>query len=122
MKIYVVGIGPGGAEYMTPQAACAIENSDVVVGYTLYVDLVKELTEGKEVKSTAMKQEVDRCKMALESALSGKDVAFVCGGDAGVYGMAGVMSEVAADHPEVEIITVPVLRRLAAARQFWALP
>ena len=107
MKIYVVGIGPGGSEYMTPQAACAIENSDVVVGYTLYVDLVKELTEGKEVKSTAMKQEVDRCKMALESALSGKDVAFVCSGDAGVYGMAGVMSEVAADHPEVEIITVP---------------
>lgn len=107
MKIYVVGIGPGNSEFMTPQAKAAIEDSDVVVGYTLYVDLVKELTDGKEVKSTAMKQEVDRCKMALDSALENKTVAFVCSGDAGVYGMAGVMSEVAAKHPEVEIITVP---------------
>ena len=107
MKIYVVGIGPGNREYMTPQAKEAIEKSDVIVGYTLYVDLVRELTEGKEIKSTAMKQEVDRCKLALESALKGKTVAFVCSGDAGVYGMAGIMAEVAAEHPEVEIITVP---------------
>ncbi len=107
MKIYVIGIGPGNQEYMTPQARSAIEKSDVVVGYTLYVELVRELTEGKEVKSTAMKQEVDRCRMALESALEGKTVAFVCSGDAGVYGMAGVMAEVAEDHPEVEIEVVP---------------
>lgn len=107
MKIYVVGIGPGNSEYMTPQARMAIEESDVVVGYTLYVDLVKELTKGKEVKSTAMKQEVDRCRMALDSALENKTVAFVCSGDAGVYGMAGVMSEVASEHPDVEIVTVP---------------
>lgn len=107
MKIYVVGIGPGGSAYMTPQAREAIEESDVIVGYTLYVDLVKELTAGKEVKSTAMKQEVDRCRMALASAMEGKTVAFVCSGDAGVYGMAGVMAEVAEDHPEIEIITIP---------------
>ncbi len=107
MKIYVVGIGPGGKEYMTPQAREAILSSDAVVGYTLYVDLVKELTEGKEVKSTAMKQEVDRCKMALDIALEGKNVAFVCSGDAGVYGMAGIMLEVAEEHPEIEIVTVP---------------
>lgn len=107
MKIYVVGIGPGGSAYMTPQARAAIEESDVIVGYTLYVELVKELTAGKEVKSTAMKQEVDRCRMALSSAMEGKTVAFVCSGDAGVYGMAGVMAEVAEDHPEVEIVTIP---------------
>ena len=107
MKIYVVGIGPGSSEYMTPQARAAIEDSDVVVGYTLYVDLVSDLTSGKEVKSTAMKQEVDRCRMALDSALEGKNVAFVCSGDAGVYGMAGIMAEVAKEHPEVEIVTIP---------------
>ncbi len=106
-KIYVVGIGPGGAEYMTPQARHAIEESDAVVGYTVYVDLVKDLCEGKIVESTAMKQEVDRCKIVLQHALEGRTVAFVCSGDAGVYGMAGVMCEVAEDHPEVEIITVP---------------
>lgn len=108
MKIYVIGIGPGGEEYMTPQARKAIEESDVIVGYTLYVELVKDLVKDKEVKHTAMKQEVDRCKIALETALEGKTVAFVCSGDAGVYGMAGVMNEVAylEGHPEVEIETI----------------
>ena len=81
MKIYVVGIGPGSIEHMTPYAQKAIEKSDVVVGYTVYVDLVKELTEGKEVLSTPMKKEVDRCQMALDAALENKTVAFVCSGD-----------------------------------------
>lgn len=106
MKIYVVGIGPGNEEFMTPEARIAIEESDVVVGYTLYVELVKELCEGKIVQSTSMKKEVDRCKIALDYALQGKTVAFVCSGDAGVYGMAGVMCEVAEEHPDVEIKTV----------------
>ncbi len=107
MKIYVVGIGPGGLAFMTPQAKAAIESSQVVVGYTVYVDLVKELTPGKEVLSTPMKKEVDRCRLALESALDNKTVAFVCSGDAGVYGMAGIMLQVAENHPEVEIEIVP---------------
>ena len=106
MKIYVVGIGPGNEEFMTPEARIAIEESDVVVGYTLYVELGKELCEGKIVQSTSMKKEVDRCKIALDYALQGKTVAFVCSGDAGVYGMAGVMCEVAEEHPDVEIKTV----------------
>lgn len=106
-KIYVIGIGPGGSQYMTPQAKQLILDSDVVVGYTVYVDLVKDLCEGKIVRDTAMKKEVDRCKIALEYAIKGKKVAFVCSGDAGVYGMAGVMSEVAAERPDVEIITIP---------------
>lgn len=107
MKIYVVGIGPGSLDNMTPYAKAAIEKSDVVVGYTVYVELVKELTRGKEVLSTPMKKEVDRCKMALDSALENKTVAFVCSGDAGVYGMAGIMIQVAKEHPEVEIEIVP---------------
>lgn len=106
MKIYVVGIGPGNEEYMTPEAKMAIEESDVVVGYTLYVKLVEDLCKGKIVESTSMKKEVDRCKIALDYALQGKTVAFVCSGDAGVYGMAGVMCEVAEKYPEVEIKTV----------------
>lgn len=106
-KIYVVGIGPGNIEYMTPQARQAIEDSDVVVGYTLYVDLVRDLCDGKTVRATSMKQEVERCNIALDYAVRGKKVAFVCSGDAGVYGMAGVMSEVARDRPDVEIITIP---------------
>lgn len=103
MKIYVVGIGPGSLDHMTPYAKAAIEKSDVVVGYTVYVELVKELTRGKEVLSTPMKKEVDRCKIALDAALENKTVAFVCSGDAGVYGMAGIMIQVAKEHPEVDI-------------------
>lgn len=105
--IYVVGIGPGNSEYMTPQARSAILDSDVVVGYTVYVDLVRDLCDGKTVRATAMKQEVDRCNIALDYAVRGKKVAFVCSGDAGVYGMAGVMSEVAKDRPDVKIVTIP---------------
>lgn len=107
MKIYVVGIGPGSLDHMTPYSKAAIEKSDVVVGYTVYVELVKELTRGKEVLSTPMKKEVDRCKIALDAALENKTVAFVCSGDAGVYGMAGIMIQVAKEHPEVDIEIVP---------------
>ncbi|MBQ2304593.1 MAG: precorrin-3B C(17)-methyltransferase, partial [Firmicutes bacterium] len=106
-KIYVVGIGPGGREYMTPQAEAAILASDAVVGYTVYVKLIEHLTEGKEVVSTAMRGEVERARIALDLALKGKTVSFVSSGDAGVYGMAGLMREVAEGHPEVEIETVP---------------
>lgn len=104
-KIYVVGIGPGNSEYMTPQARAAILSSDAIVGYDVYVELVKDLTVGKEVVSTGMKKEVERCERALELALSGKTVSMVCSGDAGVYGMAGIMLEVAQSY-EVEIVVV----------------
>ena len=105
-KIYVVGIGPGNEIFMTEQAKIAIKESDVIVGYDLYVELVKNLVGGKIVESTPMKKEVDRCKIALDYALKGQTVSMVCSGDAGVYGMAGIVIEVAKDHPEVEIEVV----------------
>lgn len=107
MEINIVGIGPGSSEYMTPMAKKTIMNSDVIVGYTVYVELVKDLTVDKKVLSTPMKKEVERCKLALEEALSGKKVSFVCSGDAGVYGMAGIMFEVAKDHKDVKINIIP---------------
>lgn len=106
-KIYVIGLGPGGYQYMTEQAKLAIEESEVITGYTVYVKLIEELCKGKEVFATAMKQEVDRCKKALEYALSGKTTAMVCSGDAGVYGMAGIMYEVCEAYPEVDIQVIP---------------
>lgn len=107
MKIYVVGIGPGKEECMTTQAKNAVLESDVIVGYDLYVKLISNLIYGKEVCKTSMKQEVERCKIALEKALEGKTVAFVCSGDSGVYGMAGIMMEVAKQHPDIEIQVIP---------------
>lgn len=93
-KLYVVGIGPGAYEKMTIEAANALNNSDVIIGYTVYVDLVKEHFSGKEFLTTPMKKEVDRCVMAFEEAMKGKTVSMICSGDAGVYGMSGLMYEI----------------------------
>ena len=71
-KLYAVGLGPGGEEFFTGQARAAIEKSDIVCGYTVYVDLVKEVYPDKEYFTTAMRQEIDRCRKALELAESGK--------------------------------------------------
>ena len=107
MKLYVVGIGPGEAEQITPAAMRALQESDVITGYTVYVDLVREQLEGKTFLTTPMKQEVDRCRMAIEQAVSGKTVAMVCSGDAGVYGMAGLIYELAQQYPPIEVEVIP---------------
>lgn len=106
-NVVVVGIGPGDAAFLTQQARSAMERADVLCGYTVYIDLVAPLFPEKETYSTPMKKEVDRCRWALETAQSGKTVAMVCSGDAGVYGMAGLMLELGADYPDVEIEIVP---------------
>ena len=107
IKIYVVGIGPGAYEEMTGAAISALENSDVIVGYTVYVDLVKEHFPGKAFLTTPMRKEVDRCVLAFEEAKKGQIVSMICSGDAGVYGMAGLMYEVGEKYPEVELEIVP---------------
>lgn len=106
-KLYVVGIGPGAYEKMTMEAAEALKNSDVIIGYTVYVDLVKNHFPGKEFLTTPMKKEVDRCVLAFEEAKKGKTAAMICSGDAGVYGMSGLMYEVGVNYPEVELVIIP---------------
>lgn len=106
-KIYVVGIGPGEYEQMTIRAAKALENCDLIVGYTVYVDLVKAHFADKEFMTTPMRQEVERCRLCFEEAEKGKTVAMICSGDAGVYGMSGLMYEIKSefsDDVEIEII------------------
>jgi cobalt-precorrin 5A hydrolase/precorrin-3B C17-methyltransferase len=92
--IYIVGIGPGSAEHMTPAARDAIRKSDNIVGYGTYLDLIKDLLHDKEVVSTGMTQEVDRCRKAVDLAIDGKTVAVICGGDPGIYAMAGLVFEI----------------------------
>lgn len=106
-KLYVIGIGPGEYEQMTLRAIHAMEKSDVIIGYTVYVDLVKEHFAGKEFLTTPMKKEVDRCVLAFEEAQKGKVVAMICSGDAGVYGMSGLMYEVGVNYPDVELEIIP---------------
>ena len=102
----MVGIGPGGPEFMTGQARLALEAADVLCGYTLYVDLVRPMFPDKEYITTPMTRELERCRLALDAASKGKTVAMLCSGDAGVYGMAGPVLEMSgrfAD-PAVEIV------------------
>lgn len=106
-KLYVIGIGPGEYEQMTLKAIHAMEKSEIIIGYTVYVDLVKEHFPGKEFLTTPMKKEVDRCVMAFEEAKKGKVVSMICSGDAGVYGMSGLMYEVGVNYPEVELEIIP---------------
>lgn len=92
-KITVVGIGPGSLEDMTPRARRAIEEATVVAGYTTYIRLIQDLIGEREVIGTGMMQEIDRCRMAVETAAKGKDTVVVSSGDSGVYGMAGLVLE-----------------------------
>lgn len=103
MKIYVVGLGPGGLDQMTPRALDALEACDVIAGYDVYIDLIRDRFKHQKFVSTPMKKETDRCRIAIQEALKGQSVAMVCSGDAGVYGMAGLMYEVAQQYEPVEI-------------------
>ena len=92
--IAVVGMGPGMESMMTQQAIEALDAADVIVGYTVYLDLLGERFAGKEMLSTPMKQETERCRMCFREVVKGKNVAMICSGDAGVYGMASLMFEI----------------------------
>lgn len=105
-KVYAVGIGPGDKEFFTAEAMHALEQADVIAGYTVYVDLVKGLFPEKETFTTPMKQEIERCRWAIETACEGKTVAMVCSGDAGIYGMAGLLFELADQYEDVDIEVV----------------
>lgn len=105
--IYVVGIGPGGESQMTLQARQVLEECDVVVGYTVYVDLLKRILPDKEYLATPMRQEEKRCRMVFEEARKGRKVAMACSGDAGVYGMAGLMMELEREYPDCQVEAIP---------------
>ena len=109
MKLTCVGIGPGDYENMTIRADRALRESDVIVGYHVYVDLVKDRYPGKEFLTTAMTKEADRCRMALAEAEKGKNVSIICSGDSGIYGMAALIYELRGEKTEPEVEVIPGL-------------
>ena len=96
--VFVVGLGPGDPRFLTAQAQSALTQAEVLCGYTVYLDLVRPYFPDKLYYSTGMTKEIDRCRWALETARSGRAVALVCSGDAGVYGMASPLLELAGHH------------------------
>lgn len=108
-KLTVVGIGPGNFENMTIRADQALRECQVIVGYHVYVDLIRDRYPDKEFLTTPMTKEADRCRMALDAARGGKDVAMVCSGDSGVYGMAGLVYQLRGVDSKPEISVIPGL-------------
>ncbi|GEA15298.1 MAG: precorrin-3B C17-methyltransferase / cobalt-factor methyltransferase [Moorella sp. (in: firmicutes)] len=114
-EIMVVGLGPGREEEMTPRARQALARAEVIVGYRTYIDLIASLTAGREVVVTGMTGEVARCREAVARAAAGARVAVISSGDPGVYGMAGLILEVLAEHPRGKEIMVRVIPGVTAA-------
>ena len=115
MRVTVVGLGPGAGRDLTGRAREALERADLIVGYTAYIALIRADLPDKEMLSTGMRREVDRCRAAVEAAASGKDVAMVCSGDSGIYGMAGLIYEVAQAYPPIDIEVVPGITAASGA-------
>lgn len=105
-EIYVVGMGPGEEKQMTIEAQEVLESCDVIVGYTVYAELMKKMLPEKTYLTTPMRQEAERCRLAFEEAQKGKKVAMVCSGDAGVYGMSGLMLEIGEEYPDCKVKVV----------------
>lgn len=108
-EVFVVGLGPGDPQFLTVQAQSALTQAEVLCGYTVYLDLIRPYFPEKEFYSTGMTRELDRCRWALETARAGRKVALVCSGDAGVYGMASPLLELAEEFPDVPVEVVPGL-------------
>lgn len=106
-KLFIVGLGPGGALDTTPRAEAALRESQVIIGYTKYIDLIRDRFPGKELIDSAMTTEVYRCHVAEGRVRMGQTVAMVCSGDAGVYGMAGLLLQICAPYPQMEIEIIP---------------
>ncbi|MFA4793887.1 precorrin-3B C(17)-methyltransferase [Leptospira kirschneri] len=110
-RLNIVGIGPGNDEHITPAAYYAIQEADLIIGYVTYVNLIKHRLVGKQVTQTGMTEEISRAQEAVHIAKEGKIVTLISSGDAGVYGMAGLVFEVLRkigwkkkESPEVRII------------------
>lgn len=115
-KIYLVGLGTGNPLDFTPRAVKALEESSAVAGYHKYIEYVEHLVEGKKIIASGMRKEVDRCKAAVDEAMKGETVTVVSSGDAGVYGMAGLVLEIiAAEKLDLEAELVPGITAATAA-------
>ncbi len=104
--LYVVGLGPGDPRYMTQEAVAALQDADVIAGYSVYVKLAQAVCPDKPTLATGMRHEVERCRAALAKAAEGATVAMVCSGDSGVYGMAGLIYELSVEYDPVDIEVV----------------
>ncbi len=121
--IFVIGTGPGDQNYICPQALEAMKQSDVITGYKTYIDLIKPILPDKEFVSSGMKKEVERCEETLAIAETGKTVSLISSGDAGIYGMAGIMIEVVdAKKSDIQVEVIPGISAATSAASLLGAP
>ncbi len=118
----VVSTGPGHVGYLVPEAKSAIKLANSIVGYKTYVDLISELTFGKEIISNGMRSEVERCRIAIEKARSGKSVCLISGGDAGVYGLSGLVLELLTEDEASMVTVIPGITSATASAALLGAP
>jgi precorrin-3B C17-methyltransferase len=119
----VIGIGPGSEAMMTQEAIAALQEAEIVVGYKTYTHLVKPLTGDKQVIKTGMCKEIERCQTAIELAQAGHNVALISSGDAGIYGMAGLVLElVTSQQLDIEVRLVAGITASIAAASLLGAP
>lgn len=125
-KLTIVSLGPGDPRYLAPKARTALMRAEVIVGYKTYIDLIEsELLVGKEIISTGMMKEIIRSQTAIDRACQGKDTAVVSSGDAGIYGMAGLVLELLAEQGligDVKVEVIPGISALSAAAALLGAP
>ncbi len=116
-KIYAVGLGPGSPAMLSPRAKEVLENCDTIAGYRSYLEQIPDLIENKQIIASGMRQELDRCRTALDAAKAGASVAVVSSGDSGIYGMAGLLMELseAEEFQGIEVEVVPGITAASAA-------
>jgi len=119
-RLTIVGIGPGSAEWRTPEVTATLRQASDIVGYGLYLDLIEELTAGKNLHSSDLGREEDRTRKALDLAAQGRDVALVSSGDAGIYALATLAFELLdrenrPDWNRLEVSVAPGISALQAA-------
>ncbi|MCF6175836.1 MAG: precorrin-3B C(17)-methyltransferase [Victivallaceae bacterium] len=124
IKIYAVGLGPGATDLLSPRARAVLENCDTIAGYTTYLKQFPELFAGKNIISSGMRGEIERCKHALDAARSGKTVAVISSGDAGIYAMAGLLLELTEQeqYTDIEVETIPGITAASAAAALLGAP
>ncbi|SNQ60100.1 precorrin-3B C(17)-methyltransferase [Candidatus Methanoperedens nitratireducens] len=120
-KLYIVGIGPGAVEYLTKKAEKALLGSEYVVGNGTYLDQMAEVIKGAKIIRSGMGGEVERARKAVELSRE-HVVSIISGGDANVYGMAGLVLEVAEKEGDVEVEIIPGVTALSAAASLLGAP
>ena len=122
-KLYLVGTGPGSHNLITPEAIKALENSDIIMGYEKYIELIRPAIRNKSLESGPVTEELERAKKAIEYVLAGRTVSIVSSGDSGIYGMAGIAMELMAAHDyDIDISIIPGITALNSAGSLLGVP